>query len=106
MIVKLSNNSAFRLESVRCWDRSPETYRLRVFLGDGVIFTVGAADSPSADAVQDLLEQTFGPQADRSVSAFMPHEFKGRPDRWCETCNCPDRHPIHVVAAEPKETGR
>jgi len=24
-----------------------------------------------------------------------PHEFVGRADRWCELCNCPDRHPIH-----------
>lgn len=24
------------------------------------------------------------------------HEFKGRSDRWCEICDEPDRHPIHL----------
>lgn len=25
----------------------------------------------------------------------VPHLFTGRTDRWCTTCNLPDRNPIH-----------
>ena len=34
----------------------------------------------------------------------MPHDFKGRPDRWCEVCNLPDRNPIHDVPATTSVT--
>jgi hypothetical protein len=29
------------------------------------------------------------------------HVFKGRHDRWCEVCNKPDRHSIHIAPPPP-----
>jgi hypothetical protein len=56
-----------------------------------------AVDEPpvSGAALMDALVDVLRPAL--AVDAAKPHEFKGRPDRWCDLCNRPDRHPIHAV---------
>lgn len=46
---------------------------------------------------------TADPAASEQQAASVPHVFLGRPDRWCEVCNKPDRHSIHIFPDPPAD---
>lgn len=52
--------------------------------------------------VQEAGRPTYD-QAAAAPTDRAPHEFVGRTDRWCEVCDRPDRHPVHVSAPVVQE---
>jgi hypothetical protein len=45
--------------------------------------------------VQEARRLTYD-EAAAAPTDRAPHEFVGRTDRWCEVCDRPDRHPVHL----------
>ncbi len=62
--------------------------------------------SPDAGHKWDALESHFDALITEDASLVssadqreVPHEFTGRLDRWCTSCNLPDRNSIHRLAS-------
>ena len=54
-----------------------------------------------AMAVDEVLMQAARTEENNASVASenrkRPHIFRGKTDRWCTSCNLPDRNPIHVL---------